>query len=1466
MSEDDRRSGDGRHLHRNEICMKLFSVILLQTIFCMSSLLLAQTTASGNIETYVDNIIASAPGTSVEDQNKYQPPSSLQLATWGNTIIKIAEGNYADAHDSAGTIGYNVVQFTHTSSTPNKTYYVLEKTSGSVNYWGTFVYNPSPKRGKLFIQSPHPKYDSNTGLQGIMIFNNVGARAFYVSGTHRCNNTTSTTCSGTSTACGGTTYRISDQAHVVNGPLYQATVTMSSIISQLIVVQNHGFGKDTSDPYVIMGNGKNTAPTGTDYLVQVRDALYNIDNELTFKVAHIDTDWTELTGTTNTEGRFINGSGNPCNSAPSSANGRFLHIEQALDRLRNSSTNRKKLSDAIAAVFAEDGLTLTSPNGGEVLTSGTPHSITWNSTGLVSAVKLEYSADDGKTWNTIVSSAPNTGSYSWTVTGVGTWRAKVRILDAENSSVGDTSNAKFKILHSVYPTTGTTSFVDPAAAFGSRKLSGVYDFHRGIDFAGTYNIPIRPARAGIIVRKEDSSVTAGGGLQRFGTWMLVKIDSANGQARFNAYLHMNGFHTFNVGDTVSTSDTIGYMGKSGYQINTVHLHFELYKNLTGTSIDKDKAKNPMEVLPYVNANSYSASVITQGDSSAVEFSMPETEIDFDAVTIYGSLVTRTVAFNARTGIDPDNNDNPHYNGVFIDPDPFITDSSTQRLRFWITNSGSGTIDSAKFTDINGYSFTVSPSSGGSRFAVLSGNWDGTIWATTSGGDAGSASTPTSFNDVTINSGVTVTINVAAAECKSLSFGSSTAKLSLSSGSVLSVYGNFTLASTTHNVFSSWADSAKLCFKGNAVQSISGFGDFNATNSSFKELQINKNGGYLTTPGAASGNGMCINIVDTLDIINGTFILETRDDIQGRNLTGSSATTPVIIVRSGGTFTMNGSASHIRSGNVSASSTPIGKLFVYGSATLASTSSNGINFSGIDVYERGVLTLSSFSNTQPNNVKVGTLQVNSGGSVANNSTVDFWNASSVVNLSAGALYSISAATTVFPPTFTNNGKVQYSRTASDGSQTIADRNYSSLSIASSGIKSWNLASSRTITDTLEVLAGTLTLTSSAQTVSVQGVLKLTNDTIITGTNTLSLGSSPSNRGTLNYSSGIIVGNFKRWFTTATTDSILFPVGTPVKLRPAAVRFTSAPLTGGTLTASFTGSVPGTSGLPLNDAGTSIVNVTNDGYWTINADGGLSGGTYSLALSASSLTGISDYTSLRIVKRSTGNPWVLDGSHANGVGSNSSPTVRRTGMSGFSEFAIGAASDNPLPVEMNTLSARADGFTVTIEWSTATEVSNYGFQIERGAELEFPVTWIHLGFVNGNGTSNKPNSYSFSDKVPQGGKYVYRIKQIDTGGMMTNSRELTVDVGMMPKQLMMLQNYPNPFNPSTTIDFTIPKDDKAVVRVYNALGQQVAELFNNTGRAGYLYRVHFDASTLPSGIYVVRLSASGSSVNKKMLFVK
>ena len=73
------------------------------------------------------------------------------------------------------------------------------------------------------------------------------------------------------------------------------------------------------------------------------------------------------------------------------------------------------------------------------------------------------------------------------------------------------------------------------------------------------------------------------------------------------------------------------------------------------------------------------------------------------------------------------------------------------------------------------------------------------------------------------------------------------------------------------------------------------------------------------------------------------------------------------------------------------------------------------------------------------------------------------------------------------------------------------------------------------------------------------------------------------------------------------------------------------------------------------------------------------------------------------------------------------------------------------------------------------------------------WEKLGFVEGNGNSNSPKDYSFTDNNAQYGSYSYRLKQIDTDGQFEYSKIIEVDAGNIPDGFVLEQNYPNPFNP-------------------------------------------------------------------------
>ena len=220
---------------------------------------------------------------------------------------------------------------------------------------------------------------------------------------------------------------------------------------------------------------------------------------------------------------------------------------------------------------------------------------------------------------------------------------------------------------------------------------------------------------------------------------------------------------------------------------------------------------------------------------------------------------------------------------------------------------------------------------------------------------------------------------------------------------------------------------------------------------------------------------------------------------------------------------------------------------------------------------------------------------------------------------------------------------------------------------------------------------------------------------------------------------------------------------------------------------------------------------------------------------------------------------------------------------------AWSQAPLPVELSSFSASVVGNAVKLNWKTETEVNNYGFDIERILPQPLPKEgafgtplplgkgqgdglWTKIGFVNGNGNSNSPKSYSFEDKSVLSGKYSYRLKQIDNDGQFEYSKTIEVDLGA-PKKFELSQNYPNPFNPTTTIRFSLPdaslnpSQGGTLVKltVYNVLGQQVAVLVNDILEAG-VHTINFNASELNSGIYIYKLEAGSFVQTRKMTLIK
>ena len=144
------------------------------------------------------------------------------------------------------------------------------------------------------------------------------------------------------------------------------------------------------------------------------------------------------------------------------------------------------------------------------------------------------------------------------------------------------------------------------------------------------------------------------------------------------------------------------------------------------------------------------------------------------------------------------------------------------------------------------------------------------------------------------------------------------------------------------------------------------------------------------------------------------------------------------------------------------------------------------------------------------------------------------------------------------------------------------------------------------------------------------------------------------------------------------------------------------------------------------------------------------------------------------------------------------------------------------------------------------------------------WEKIGFVEGNGTTNAPKEYSFSEKNIPSGKYSYRLKQIDRDGKFSYSNVVEVSVAEV-KQFGLEQNYPNPFNPVTMINYQLPMNSTVTLKVYDAIGREVATLVNEVKEAG-TYSVTFDGSKLSSGLYFYTIKAGNFIATKKLTLMK
>jgi hypothetical protein len=157
-----------------------------------------------------------------------------------------------------------------------------------------------------------------------------------------------------------------------------------------------------------------------------------------------------------------------------------------------------------------------------------------------------------------------------------------------------------------------------------------------------------------------------------------------------------------------------------------------------------------------------------------------------------------------------------------------------------------------------------------------------------------------------------------------------------------------------------------------------------------------------------------------------------------------------------------------------------------------------------------------------------------------------------------------------------------------------------------------------------------------------------------------------------------------------------------------------------------------------------------------------------------------------------------------------------------------------------------------------------------------TWSSWSVLaNLSGTTSSYIDYSINNASGGDREAEYRITAVDEGNNSSPAQSVTIEYGMyiqdkikvsgMVRDYSLDQNYPNPFNPSTKIIYSIKEEGLVILKVYDILGKEIATLVNENKPAGN-YEAEFNASQLPSGMYIYKIQSGQFSDVKKMLLTK
>jgi|GEM_PF-4669594 len=191
-----------------------------------------------------------------------------------------------------------------------------------------------------------------------------------------------------------------------------------------------------------------------------------------------------------------------------------------------------------------------------------------------------------------------------------------------------------------------------------------------------------------------------------------------------------------------------------------------------------------------------------------------------------------------------------------------------------------------------------------------------------------------------------------------------------------------------------------------------------------------------------------------------------------------------------------------------------------------------------------------------------------------------------------------------------------------------------------------------------------------------------------------------------------------------------------------------------------------------------------------------------------------------------------------------------------------SDIVLPVELSKFEALTDGRSVILNWQTASEQDNAGFEIEHRSTDD---VWRTESFVPGHGSSNKVQAYTYRIDEVSPGDHHFRLKQLGLNGSTHYSAEVSVNV-ILQESYILSPAFPNPFNPEARFSLLAEQTQYVRVAVYDALGRQVRLLHDGEMIGGQEYRFTIDGNGLSSGVYLYEIVGENFRETQTVMLVK